>query len=90
MKIIAPKIPEVHRLITLLISENGGSFQGTHQLCESIPATPEGTMKSLRNRNKYHLIRGFYPYGHQSFGQGRGNKTVWKLTQKGKDYVQSK
>lgn len=85
--IISPKgIPEIHRLIAETIAANGGSYSGTNNLCQEIPADRNNVLKSLRTFKKYQLIQS----RHSSCGRGRGHKTIWKLTQKGKDYVQSK
>jgi len=77
-------IPEVHSLIARCLAENGGSFQGTNQLCEIIPATPQGIRQSLRKVNKYGIIR-CSKSGHC----GRGHKSTWTLTRLGWKYVQS-
>jgi DNA-binding HxlR family transcriptional regulator len=78
------RIPEVHRLIVRLIATAGGQVQGTNQICEAIPATPDGVLRSLRHAKKYQLIR-----RSKSATCGRGHKSTWKLTKKGRDYVQS-
>jgi hypothetical protein len=85
MTISAQKIPEVHRLIAKLLVENGGKYKGTNQLCESIQATRDGVLRSLRNAKKYRLIRSIHPRG----SCGRGHQTIWVLTEKGREYVQS-
>jgi hypothetical protein len=77
-------IPEVHSLIARCLAENGGSVEGTNALCQAIPATPDGVLRSLRKASKYKLIR-----RSKSAQRGRGHKSTWKLTKKGRDYVQS-
>ena len=85
MTITTPKIPEVHRLIANFLAESGGIYRGTEQLCESIQATHEGVRRSLSNAKKYRLIRSIHSRG----SCGRGHKTIWILTKKGREYVQS-
>jgi len=85
MTTTAKNIPEVHRLIAKLLVDNGGKYQGTNQLCESIQATRNGVLQSLHNAKKYRLIRSIHSHG----SCGRGHKTIWILTEKGREYVQS-
>ena len=84
MNVKAPHIPEIHRLIVKLIDASGGKFQGTNRLCELLPAEPKQVLKSLQHAGKYRLIR------RSKDGRcGRGHKSTWTLTRKGRDYVQS-
>jgi hypothetical protein len=78
------KIPKVHSLIARCLAENGGSFQGTNRLCESILADPRDVRYSLQRADKYQLIRRSKT-GHC----GRGHKSIWRLTRNGQKYVQS-
>jgi hypothetical protein len=77
-------VPAIQRIITRVIAEAGGAFPGTGQLCEAIPATRNGVLYSLRNRARYGLLR----CHHNSKPHGRGHKTVWTLTAKGRKYVE--
>jgi hypothetical protein len=69
-------------LILRLLAANGGSFTGTGDLCQFIPATRESVMRSLRLTHKYHMIRRV-----KCRSCGRGHKTIWFLTRKGWRYV---
>lgn len=84
MTIFAPEIPPVRRLILRLLAVNGGSFTGTEELCQAIPAARQCVQRSLRLTHKYHMIRRV-----KCHTCGRGHKTTWILTAKGLRYVQS-
>jgi hypothetical protein len=84
MTIFAPEMPPVRRLILRLLADNGGSFIGTEELCQAIPAARQCVQRSLRLTLKYHMIR-----RSKCRTCGRGHKTNWSLTQKGLRYVQS-
>jgi hypothetical protein len=89
----------IRDFILKVLAENGGSYRGSLQLCEEVPASPQGVCQSLQSCRKRHLIKSIHSHG----GRGRGHKTTHRLTakgrreaanyiltQKGKDYVQSK
>ena len=86
MQIETFKLPSIHDSIIHLIDQNGGTFCGTQALYDAIPASPQGIRISLQRRNKYRLISAI----HNRCRHGRGHKTIWKLTEKGKRYVESK
>jgi hypothetical protein len=82
MTIFAPEIPAVRRLILRLLADNGGTFTGTEELCNSIPASRQGVQYSLRQAHKYHMVR-----RNKCRTCGRGHKTTWILTRLGWRYV---
>jgi hypothetical protein len=85
MTIFAPELSPVRRLILRLLADNGGSFTGTEQICQAIPAARQCVQRSLRLTHKYHMVQRV-----KCHTCGRGHKTIWKLTEKGKRYVESK
>jgi hypothetical protein len=84
MTIFAPEIPAVRRLILRLLADNGGTFTGTGDLYQALPASREGIRDSLRQAHKYHMVR-----RSKCRTCGRGHKTTWILTKKGLRYVES-
>jgi hypothetical protein len=71
-------IPEVARIILRLIDASGGSYVGTLNLCQEIPATEDGVLRSLRRCRERRLIKSIHSHG------GRGHKAIHRLTAKGR------
>ena len=83
--IIVSELPCVRQAILRTLSQHGGRFKGTQQLCECIDEDPRSVHYAIRRAHHLGLVRCSHPRGTC----GRGNLTVWYLTQKGWHYVQS-
>jgi DNA-binding PadR family transcriptional regulator len=77
-------LPQLQEAVLQVIGANGGTYAGTLRLTEEIPADPRELIRNLRRCQHDHLIT-----SRQSHG-GRGHKSVHRLTQKGREHVQSK
>jgi hypothetical protein len=79
-------VPLVHERIAMAIAANDGIFFGTTSLCEQIQANERWIYRSLHSAPRFGLIR----KQNRKPCCGRGHKTIWVLTPKGRKYVQSK
>jgi hypothetical protein len=66
------------------LAARGGTYAGTDQISQELPANKVATIRAMRKCIKNNLVK------VKRKGGGAGNLTVYRLTSKGLKYVQSK